>query len=48
VGKFFQVLEMEFSVKSSEKTLQFATFSWHKDETLKMFYKRFLKLKEDI
>jgi len=27
MGEFFQVLELEFSVKSSEKILQFATFS---------------------
>jgi hypothetical protein len=27
VGEFFRVLELEFSVKSSEKILQFATFS---------------------
>jgi hypothetical protein len=47
VGEFFQVLELEFSVKSSEKILQLATFSRQKDETLKMLYKRFLKLKED-
>jgi hypothetical protein len=47
VGEFFQVLELEFLVKSSEKILQFTTFFRQKDETLKMLYKRFLKLKED-
>jgi len=26
VGKFFQVLELEFPIKNSEKDLQFATF----------------------
>jgi len=34
VGKFFQILELEFLVKSSEKCLQLATFSQQKDETL--------------
>jgi hypothetical protein len=47
VGEFFRILELEFLVKSSKKILQFATFSRQKDETLKMFYKRLLKLKED-
>jgi hypothetical protein len=47
VGDFFRVLELEFSVKSSEKILQLATFSWQKDETLKMLYRRLLKLKEN-
>jgi hypothetical protein len=47
VGEFFQILELEFLVKSSEKILQLATFSRQKDETLKMLYRRFLKLKED-
>jgi hypothetical protein len=47
VGEFFRILELEFSVKSSKKNLQLATFSWKKDETLKMFYRRLLKLKED-
>jgi hypothetical protein len=47
VGEFFQVLELKFPVKSSEKILQLVTFSWQKDETLKMFYKRLFKLKED-
>jgi hypothetical protein len=36
VGEFFQILELEFPVKSFEKILQLATFSWQKDETLKM------------
>jgi hypothetical protein len=47
VGEFFRVLELEFSVKSSEIFLQFTTFSRQKDETLKMLYRRLLKLKED-
>ncbi len=47
VGEFFRILELEFLVKSSEKILQLATFSRQKDETLKMLYKRLLKLKED-
>jgi len=47
VGEFFQVLGLEFSVKSSENFLQFTTFSQQKDETLKMLYKMLLKLKED-
>jgi hypothetical protein len=34
VGEFFRVLELEFSVKSFKKILQFATFSRQKDETL--------------
>jgi hypothetical protein len=45
VGEFFRVLKLEFSVKSSEKILQLATFSRQKDETLKMFYMKLLKLK---
>jgi hypothetical protein len=44
VREFFQVLELEFSIKSSGHV---ATFFRQKDETLKMFYKRLLKLKED-
>ena len=47
VGEFFRVLELEFPVKSSEKILQLATFSRQKEETLKMLYRRLLKLKED-
>ncbi len=47
VGKFFQVLELEFLVKSFENFVQFATFFRQKDETLKILYKRFLKLKKD-
>ncbi len=47
VGEFFRILELEFPVKSSEKILQLATFSQQKDETLKMLYRRLLKLKED-
>jgi hypothetical protein len=39
---------LEFSVKSSEIFLQLATFFQQKDETLKMLYRRLLKLKEDI
>jgi hypothetical protein len=48
MGEFFRVLELEFSVKSFEKKLQFATFFRQKDETLKMLYRKFVKLKEDI
>jgi len=47
MGEFFRVLKLEFSVKSSEKILEFATFSRQKDETFKMLYMRLLKLKED-
>jgi hypothetical protein len=47
VGEFFRVLELKFPVKSFEKILQLATFSRQKNETLKMLYRRFLKLKED-
>jgi len=47
MGDFFQVLELEFSIKNSEKILQLATFSWQNDETFKMFYMRLFKLKED-
>ncbi len=47
VGEFFRVLEVEFPIKSSEKILQLVTFSQHKDETLKMLYRRLHKLKED-
>jgi len=48
VGEFFWVLELEFLIKSFEKILQLTTFSQQKDETLKMPYSMFLKLKEDI
>ncbi len=47
VGEFFWVIVLEFPLKSSEKILQFTTFSRQKDETLKMLYMRLLKLKED-
>jgi len=47
MGEFFRVLKLEFSMKSSEKILQLTTFSQQKDETVKMFYRRFFKLKED-
>jgi hypothetical protein len=46
MGELFQVLELEISVKSSEKILQLATFSQQKDETLNMLYRRLFKLKE--
>ncbi len=39
--------KVTFLVKSFEKILQFATFFRQKDETLKMLYKRLLKLKKD-
>jgi hypothetical protein len=48
VGEFFQVLELKFLIESSKIFLQFTTFSWQKDETFKMLYKRLFKLKEDI
>ncbi len=48
VGEFFRVLELEFLIKSSERILQFATFFRQKDETLKMLYRKLLKIKEDI
>jgi hypothetical protein len=50
VGEFFQILELEFLVKlkNFEIFLQLTTFFQQKDETLKMFYRRLLKLKEDI
>jgi hypothetical protein len=47
VGEFFQVLELEFLIKSSKKILQLATFSQQNDETLKMLYRKLLKLKQD-
>ncbi|CAM6062936.1 unnamed protein product [Sphagnum tenellum] len=47
VGEFFQIFELEFPIKSSKKILQLATFTRQKDETLKMLYRRLLKLKED-
>jgi hypothetical protein len=47
VGEFFQVFKVEFFVKSFEKIIQLTTFFRQKDETLKMLYRRPLKLKED-
>jgi hypothetical protein len=47
MGEFFRVLELEFFVKNSKFFLQLATFFRQKDETLKMLYKKLLKLKED-
>jgi hypothetical protein len=47
VGEFFRVLELEFLVQSFEKVLQLATFSWQKNETFKMFYRRLLKLEKN-
>jgi hypothetical protein len=47
MGEFFRTLELKFLVKSSERILQLATFFRQKDETLKMFYRRLLKLKDD-
>jgi hypothetical protein len=47
VAEFFRILELEFPIKSSKNILQLATFSRQKDETLKMLYKRLLKLKEN-
>jgi hypothetical protein len=48
VGESVQDLELEISVIFFEKILQLAMFSQPKDETLKMLYMGFLKLKEDI
>jgi hypothetical protein len=47
IGEFFRVLELKFSMKSSEKNLQLATFYRQKDETFKMLYRKLFKLKED-
>jgi hypothetical protein len=47
VGEFFRGLELEFLIKSSEKVLEFTNFFRQKDETLKMLFKRLLKLKKD-
>jgi hypothetical protein len=47
MGELFRIIELEFSIKSSEKNLQLATFFRQKDENLKMLYKKLLKLKED-
>jgi hypothetical protein len=46
MGEFFQVLELEISIKSSEKIMQLANFSRQKDETLKMLYKSFSSSKK--
>ncbi len=47
VGEFFRVLKLEFLFNSSEIFLPLTTFFQQKDETLKMLYRRLLKLKED-
>jgi hypothetical protein len=47
MGEFFQVLELEFLVKSFEKNLQLTTFFRQKDEILKMLYRSLFKLKKD-
>jgi len=47
MGEFFRVLELEFPIKSYKRILQFATFFWQKEETLKMFYRRLFELKDD-
>jgi hypothetical protein len=47
VKEFFRVIDLEFLAKSSKKILQLPTFFQLKDETLKMFYKKLFKLKED-
>jgi hypothetical protein len=47
MGEFFQVLKLEFLVKTFEKILQLAIFSRQKDETLKMLYIRLFMFKED-
>jgi hypothetical protein len=48
VREFFRVHELEFLVKSCKKNLQLATFFQQKNETFKILYRRFLKLKKDI
>jgi len=48
VEECFRVLELEFPIKNSKFFLQLVIFSRQKDETLKMLYRRLLKLKEDI
>jgi len=48
MGEFFRILELEFFIKSFENFLQLAIFSRLKEETLKMFYRRLFKLKENI
>jgi hypothetical protein len=48
MGEFFRIFELKFPIKSSEKILQLVFFTRQKDETLKMLYRRLLKLKEDI
>jgi hypothetical protein len=47
VEEFFRVFELEFLVKSFEKNSTVHHLFSAKDETLKMLYKRLLKLKED-
>jgi hypothetical protein len=47
LGEFFRILELKFPIKSSENILQLTTFPRHKDETLKMLYRKLFKLKED-
>jgi hypothetical protein len=47
MGEFFQVLELEFSIKRFEKNLQLTTFFQQKDETPKVFHRKLLKLKKD-
>jgi hypothetical protein len=46
-GNSFKFLSWNFQSKVLKKILQLVTFSWQKDETLKLFYKRLFKLKED-
>jgi hypothetical protein len=46
--EFFWILKLEFPIKSFEKIMQLVTFLQQKNETLKMLYKRFFKLKMDI
>jgi hypothetical protein len=46
--EFFWILKLEFPIKSFEKIMQLVTFLQQKNETLKMLYKRFFKLKVDI
>jgi hypothetical protein len=46
-GNSFEFLSWNFRSRVLKKILQLATYSRQKDETLKMMYMRFFKLKED-
>jgi hypothetical protein len=47
VEESFRVFELKFLMKIFQNILQLATFFRQKDETLKMLYRRLLKLKDD-